>query len=136
MGITIASITGLTNPSTGIGYASTRSDGYGEPSETSLRLAGMDGYRDQDAFAAMREPFNSREPPYYPDVTNRVLRMEDREREAIRALGKINQERLRRAAEDSNTASPLPWDPFWNEWKQTHPLDGEGVSGFHIPLAY
>ena len=71
---------------------------------------------------------NSREAPYFPDVTNRVLRMENREKEAVRALGKINQERLRRTAEDSATTAPLPWNAFWNEWKQTHPLDGEEVS--------
>lgn len=74
---------------------------------------------------------NSREQPYFPDVTNRVLRMENREKEAVRALGKINQERLRRAAEDTSSTTPLPWGPFWKEWKSTHPLDGEDVaSGF------
>lgn len=74
---------------------------------------------------------NSREQPYFPDVTNRVLRMENREKEAVRALGKINQERLRRAAEDASSTAPLPWGPFWKEWKQTHAMDGEEVdSGF------
>lgn len=71
---------------------------------------------------------NGREQPYFPDVTNRVLRMENREKEAVRALGKINQERLRRAAEDSSSTTPLPWGPFWNEWKQTHVMDGEDVA--------
>ena len=74
---------------------------------------------------------NAREQPYFPDVTNRVLRMENREKEAVRALGKINQERLRRAAEDTTSTTPLPWGPFWKEWKQTHVMDGEDVaSGF------
>jgi len=68
---------------------------------------------------------NAREPPYFPDVTNRVLRMENREKEAVRALGKINQERLRRASEDSHHTNPLPWGPFWKEWKQTHVHEGE-----------
>lgn len=76
---------------------------------------------------------NPREAPYFPDVTNRVLRMENREKEAVRALGKINQERMRRAAEDSASTTPLAWGPFWREWKQTHPVDGEegygGVEG-------
>ena len=74
---------------------------------------------------------NAREQPYFPDVTNRVLRMENREKEAVRALGKINQERLRRASEDTSSTTPLPWGPFWKEWKQTHVMEGEDVaSGF------
>jgi hypothetical protein len=74
---------------------------------------------------------NAREQPYFPDVTNRVLRMENREKEAVRALGKINQERLRRASEDTASTTPLAWGPFWKEWKQTHVMDGEDVvSGF------
>ena len=82
--------------------------------------------------SALSDGFNNhRENPYFPDVTNRVLRMENREKEAIRALGKINQERLRRAAEDDSSTTPLSWGPFWKEWRQTHPLDGEDmVSGF------
>jgi hypothetical protein len=67
---------------------------------------------------------NGNDAPYFSDVTNRVLRMENREKEAIRALGKINQERLRRAAEENST-SPLAWGPFWKEWKSTHAMDGE-----------
>lgn len=70
---------------------------------------------------------NSREPPYFPDVSNRVLRMENRERDAMRALGKINQERLRRSSEDSVAAAPLPWDSFWEEWKKTNPVDDDGA---------
>jgi hypothetical protein len=76
---------------------------------------------------------NSRETPYFPDVTNRVLRMENREKEAVRALGKINQERLRRAADDSSSTAPLAWGPFWKEWQSTHVMDGDEsgeVSGF------
>ena len=78
---------------------------------------------------------NSREGPYFPDVTNRVLRMENREKEAVRALGKINQERQRRAAEDTAGTAALAWGPFWKEWKSTHPIDGEagyvpGTEGF------
>lgn len=80
-----------------------------------------------------RENFmNGREGPYYPDVTNRVLHMENREKDAVRAMGKINQERLRRAATESELTgvAPLEWGEFWNEWKQSHPLDGEvGYSG-------
>ena len=111
-----------------LGHASTRDDGYGEAAETNIRLShlGVEGYRDQDSFATIRSGFiNAREAPYFPDVTNRVLRMENREKEAVRALGKINQERLRRAAEDTQSTTPLPWGPFWKEWKQTHPMDGE-----------
>lgn len=73
---------------------------------------------------------NSRESPYFPDVTNRVLQMENREKAAIRALGKINQERVRRAAvaEPAGTKA-LPWGPFWSEWKRTHPMPGDGYEG-------
>ena len=74
---------------------------------------------------------NGREQPYFPDVTNRVLRMENREREAVRALGKINQERLRRSAAEVSADAPMPWGPFWSEWKSTHPMDDEtSYSGF------
>jgi hypothetical protein len=58
-----------------------------------------------------------------------VLRTENREKEAVRALGKINQERIRRG--EGKGSDPLPWVPFWDEWKKTHPLEGEGmVEGF------
>lgn len=142
LGVTLGFVSGYRDHSgTRIAHASTRDDGYGEPSETNIRLAaaiskagGVEAFRDQDAFARIRSGFvNAREAPYYPDVTNRVLRMENREKEAVRALGKINQERLRRAAEDTSSTTPLPWGPFWREWKQTHPMDGEagyGLEGF------
>jgi hypothetical protein len=84
---------------------------------------------DQDVWDSRDGFLSSREQPYFPDVTNRVLRMENREKEAVRSLGKINQERLRRSAEDSSSTTPMPWGPFWDEWKKTHPLDGE-VEGF------
>ncbi len=111
----------------------TRSDGYGNPEETDARLfpkgfiPEVDGFRDTDLMMAAREPFSTRETPYFPDVTNRVLRMENREKEAVRALGKINQERLRRGGPDSK---PVPWGPFWKEWKATHSMNdvSEGMS--------
>lgn len=61
---------------------------------------------------------NSRDAPYFPDVTNDILKREDMEAEAVRALAKINQERVRRAS--PSDSDPLPWGPFWEEWKQTH----------------
>jgi hypothetical protein len=80
-----------------------------------------------DKFSNMRSSFmGDRSAPHFSDVTNTVLRSEDREKEAVRALGKINQERLRRAAEDSNSTTPLPWEPFWKEWKATHPMESDG----------
>jgi hypothetical protein len=51
--------------------------------------------------------------------------METRERAAIRALGKINAERMRRAAGNGVTASPLAWEPFWTDWKAAHPDPNE-----------
>jgi hypothetical protein len=101
-------------------YLGVRSDKFTEP----RHLKNLpDSY--QNGFV------NNREAPYFPDVTNRVLHMENREKEAVRALAKINQERLRRAAEDTSSTTPIAWEQFWKEWKQTHPLDGEDVvSGF------
>jgi hypothetical protein len=83
----------------------------------------------------------SRETPPFAEVSNQVLRMENREKEAIRALGKINQERRRRASEETSSTDPLPWGPFWNEWKQTHGMDDDmtesfGHEGGQPPLPY
>jgi hypothetical protein len=98
--------------------------GHSQPSLERFSMADRPG----DWLARKSAFMNGREQPYFPDVTNRVLRMENREKEAVRALGKINQERLRRAAEDSSSTTPLPWGPFWDEWKQTHVMDGEDVA--------
>jgi hypothetical protein len=68
---------------------------------------------------------NGRDAPYFPDVTNNVLRRESREKAAVRALGKINQERMRRASAEDNGSGPLAWGTFWSEWKATHPLDSD-----------
>jgi hypothetical protein len=89
-------------------------------SHSGLGLTSAFSQRDRAAeYSSKISPFmNSREAPYYPDVSNRTMRMEDREKEAMRALGKINQERMRRAS-----TPPLPWKPFWNEWKKTHSVD-------------
>lgn len=104
---------------------------FGRPSQPGLEYSEgfrTDADKTSDLYRQIRSPFiNSREQPYFPDVTNRVLRMENREKEAVRALGKINQERLRRASVDSQSTTPLPWEAFWKEWKQTHPLDGEDI---------
>lgn len=77
---------------------------------------------------------NSREAPYYDSPPNRTVQMEDRERAAVRALAKINQERLRKAeaaaaaeAAATGVSAPLAWDAFWKEWKVNHPLDGEDI---------
>jgi hypothetical protein len=88
--------------------------------------------RDQRAASLMSEGFyGDRTAPHFANATNRVLNKEDRERGAVRALGKINQERLRRATADEDSTTPLPWGPFWSEWKKTHPMDGEpGYEGF------
>jgi hypothetical protein len=96
-----------------------------------IRKEGMES-RSQQFFKEGRDSFlNAREQPYFPDVTNRVLRIENREKEAVRALGKINQERLRRAAADDMSTTPLPWAAFWEEWKKTHPIDVEyGYAGY------
>lgn len=71
----------------------------------------------EDAF------IGNRETPYFSDVTNRVLRLENREKEAIRALAKINQERLRRQAERPDAT--VPWDSHWADWKRANPLGEE-----------
>jgi hypothetical protein len=103
-----------------LGRPSQGSSGQGEGMQNRSKVEGV--YAD---IQARREPFmNSREAPYFPDVTNRVLRMENREKEAVRALGKINQERLRRSADESAGSAPVPWDSFWSEWQLTHPAEG------------
>jgi hypothetical protein len=75
---------------------------------------------------------NNRDAPYFPDVTNDVLRREDMEAEAVRALAKINQERVRRAP--PSDSAPLEWGPFWDEWRQTHGSSdySAGIEGFDI----
>lgn len=90
------------------------------------RLEGMDDSRLEGISGApvLSEEFvNSREAPYFSDVTNRVLRMENREKEAIRALSKINQERLRRQAERPDAT--VPWKDHWSDWKRANPLGEE-----------
>lgn len=75
------------------------------------------------SFDSVKSDFmNTRHAPYFPDVSNRVLRREDREHEAIRALAKINQERTRRT-EGGSDSGPLAWGPFWQEWQLTRPND-------------
>ena len=108
---------------------------FAEPTDT-LKVSGFTdaGARTKALWKSRQEPFsNSREPPYFPGASNRLIRVENREKEATRALAKINQERLRRRAShisDPTSTDPIPWGPFWQEWKNTHPLDGELKEGF------
>lgn len=75
------------------------------------------------------ERFNtSRETPWFGEVSNRTLRVEDREAAARRALAKVNQERMRR-----QELAPLSWAEFYEEWKRTHPI--EGMSDYDEKLA-
>jgi hypothetical protein len=105
-------------------------------SNSQVGLGVHNGFSQEDRAAEYAESIqsgfnNSRDEPHFQEANNNVLRMENREKEAVRALGKINQERLRRAAEDTSSTTPLPWGPFWKEWKQTHVMDGEDIaSGF------
>ena len=73
---------------------------------------------------------NSREQPFFTGVTNKVVRMENHEKEAIRALGKINQERMRRNIDDTSSTSPIAWEPFWKEWQRTRMSNEDRISGF------
>lgn len=131
-----------------LAHASARSDGgYGIPSselypDRAQRTSGFDGKRrDMVALDSMSGFLGSRETPHFQDVPNHVIQVEDRQRAAIRALGKINQERTRRGTEP-----PLPWEPFWREWQSSHPVAGEygfseGFSGkrngeFELPSVY
>ena len=88
-------------------------------------LGGVDNYVEgMESLPGASEQFiGGRETPYFSDVTNRVLRLENREKEAIRALAKINQERLRRQAERPDAT--VPWDSHWAEWKRANPLGEE-----------
>jgi len=68
---------------------------------------------------------NSREDPYFSTVSSRILSAENRQNNAIRALAKINQERLRRKAVTTDKAKePVPWDVFWPEWQRANELEG------------
>ena len=85
-----------------------------------------------DNLGAKQSFMNNRDAPYFPDVTNDVLRREDMEAEAVRALAKINQERVRRAP--PSDSAPLEWGPFWDEWRQTHGSTdyASNTEGFNI----
>lgn len=89
------------------------------------QLGGVDHF--VEGMASLPGPseefIGGRETPYFSDVTNRVLRLENREKDAIRALAKINQERLRRQAERPDAT--VPWDSHWAEWKRANPLGEE-----------
>ena len=101
---------------------------FGEPSDN-MKVSGFvdAGDKTKGLWKSRMEQFSGgREAPYFPNVTNRVLRTENREKNAVRALGKINQERMRRRGEE-----PLPWGPFWDEWKKTHPLDDDMTEGYN-----
>lgn len=88
------------------------------------QLGGVDHFVEGMTLPGPSEEFiGGRETPYFSDVTNRVLRLENREKDAIRALAKINQERLRRQAERPDAT--VPWDSHWAEWKRTNPLGEE-----------
>ena len=110
-------------------------DGFKNPSQGESLGYGAAQWQQVDSAANRPQKqladgfINSREDPYFPEVANYTLGREDREHAAVRALGKINQERIRRAADAADDTKPLPWGPFWEEWKRTHPLDGaEGMS--------
>jgi len=78
----------------------------------------QDNY-DKDLGPAARyhkSSFGTREPPIFQEVSVDTLRTEDQEREAVAALAKINSERVRRRPEMEY--DPLPWAPFWNDWKK------------------
>ena len=88
------------------------------------QLGGVNHFVEGMTLPGPSEEFiGGRETPYFSDVTNRVLRLENREKDAIRALAKINQERLRRQAERPDAT--VPWDSHWAEWKRTNPLGEE-----------
>jgi hypothetical protein len=122
-----------------MGWGLFRRDGYAEYSANGAasqrHLSSLEGGYPSDG---MRIPgnlsyggnvkssfLNSREAPYFPDVSNRILRIENREQEAIRAFNKINQTRVSRGGDDS---APLPWGAFWSEWQATHSNDDDGYS--------
>jgi len=110
----------------GLAYCSGRSDNdlpNLQCKEYVERFPGEEGaYESVGGYGSIRQDnfVNSRETPHFSDVTNRVLRMENREKEAIRALAKINQERIRRQAERPDAT--VPWDTHWNEWKLANPM--------------
>lgn len=79
--------------------------------------------RDESINSSFRDRFmNSRETPYFDSVSNDTLRREEREEAAVRVLGKINQERLRRKAERDADVMPVPWEQHWDDWQKQNPL--------------
>jgi hypothetical protein len=78
-----------------------------------------DGFQDNynpDLGTGAKSGFGTREPPIFQEVSVDTLRTEDREREAVAALAKINSERTRRRPDMEY--DPLPWKPFWDDWKK------------------
>jgi len=95
--------------------------GAGNPDELD---DGTDGFKTERS-DTMKSGFfsgfmNSREVPYFPSVSNHILRKENSEQEAIRKFGKINQERLRREADKSAKDKHLDWDTYYNDWQAQH----------------
>lgn len=71
--------------------------------------------------------FGGSSDPVYTEAPNNIVRSEDREREAVMALSKINQERQRRMATGEVLGPATSWDKFWPDWQSTHPQDGDGI---------
>jgi hypothetical protein len=71
---------------------------------------------------------SGRETPYFPDVNHRVVQQETREAQARDTLIAINRKKIQVGE------NPLQWEPFWDEWRRTHHLDGEGFSDYDSRL--
>jgi hypothetical protein len=63
---------------------------------------------------------NSAREPSFSSVTDRELKIQDRQRSAIAALAKIKRQ--------NNGRGPA-WSTYWSQWKTDHPL---GFEGFNI----
>jgi hypothetical protein len=126
MGSTLDSPTSNMEDATGMNKFDSRS-GYTAAPEEEGFMSGMADVLPPGIQGFMSGFFGSSDDPVYMDSPNSVVRSEDREREAVMALSKINQERQRRISAGEQVGPATPWPTFWQEWQASRPLDGDGI---------
>lgn len=125
MGSTLDSPTSNMEDATGMNKFDSRS-GYTAAPEEGF-MSGMESVLPPGIQGFMSGFFGSSDDPVYMDSPNSVVRSEDREREAVMALSKINQERQRRISAGEQVGPATSWPVFWQEWQASRPLDVDGI---------
>jgi hypothetical protein len=87
---------------------------YAESSDNGL-------YNTPEVLAGNETFLGSREAPFFSGVSNSTLRKEDDQQAAVRVLGKINQERLRRKTARDADVAPVQWEQHWDDWQKQNP---------------